>query len=171
MCFFSLHYLLRNLHECNFSISLYFFSFSLQYLDVRDTPIQDSDIQCFNITYSLRELLLECPKYMREREKSQQNRELNSISIDEQKKSDNEKVKSNDLDVIDDESSDSEDDVEENEEEKLKTNSPTTSSSNQFVEFVVQNGSWTMNTGNIPDDAYQRREVNGLRYLISVSDG
>lgn len=140
-------------------------------MDVRDTPIQDSDIQCFNITYSLRELLLECPKYMRNSEKSKQNNESVNDLNDKQKKSDNEVDKINDLDFINNESSDSEDEVEQNDEEKLKANTPSTSSSNQFVEFVVQNGSWTMNTGNIPDDAYQRREVNGLRYLISVSDG
>lgn len=30
-------------------------------MDVRDTPISDSDIQCFNITSTLREILMECP--------------------------------------------------------------------------------------------------------------
>lgn len=33
----------------------------LESLDIRDTPISDSDIQCFNITTTLRELLMECP--------------------------------------------------------------------------------------------------------------
>uniref|UniRef100_A0A1B0DBC3 Uncharacterized protein n=1 Tax=Phlebotomus papatasi TaxID=29031 RepID=A0A1B0DBC3_PHLPP len=33
----------------------------LERLDVRETPISDSDIQCFNVTTTLRELLLERP--------------------------------------------------------------------------------------------------------------
>lgn len=35
-------------------------------MDVRDTPISDSDIQCFNITLTLREILLDCPAELRE---------------------------------------------------------------------------------------------------------
>lgn len=35
---------------------------SLEVLDVRETPVTDSDIQCFNMTKSLKELRLECPK-------------------------------------------------------------------------------------------------------------
>ncbi|GAB0088388.1 uncharacterized protein DMENIID0001_027930 [Sergentomyia squamirostris] len=34
----------------------------LERLDVRETPISDSDIQCFNVTVTLKELLLEQPK-------------------------------------------------------------------------------------------------------------
>lgn len=34
-------------------------------MDVRDTPITDSDIQCFNITSTLREMLLDCPDSLR----------------------------------------------------------------------------------------------------------
>lgn len=37
----------------------------LESLDIRDTPISDSDIQCFNITTTLRELLMECPVDLR----------------------------------------------------------------------------------------------------------
>lgn len=37
----------------------------LQYLDVRDTPITDSDIQCFNVTSTLREILMDCPDSLR----------------------------------------------------------------------------------------------------------
>lgn len=103
---------------------------------------------------------------MRHNQKAQQNCDPNEVQRNK-KKFDS----SNDLDYVDEESSDSEDEVE-NKEEKLKNDSlSSNNASNQFVEFVVQNGSWTMNTGNIPDDAYQRREVNGLRYMISVSDG
>lgn len=40
--------------------------FSFKYLDVRDTPISDSDIQCFNITSTLREILMDCPVEFRE---------------------------------------------------------------------------------------------------------
>lgn len=35
-------------------------------MDVRDTPISDSDIQCFNITTTLREILMDCPQKSRE---------------------------------------------------------------------------------------------------------
>lgn len=142
-------------------------------MDLRETPITDSDIQCFNIIKSLRELLLECPKHMRESPKPQEQAELggSAESEDDENKEREENEDSNDLDS--EESSDSEDDNEDR-EEKLKSDSPSTATSGQFVEFVVQNGSWTMmNTGNIPEEAYQRRgrELNGLRYLISVSDG
>ncbi|XP_058832426.1 uncharacterized protein LOC131690563 [Topomyia yanbarensis] len=37
----------------------------LEILDLRDTPISDSDVSCFNIVQSLKELLLECPEYLR----------------------------------------------------------------------------------------------------------
>ncbi|XP_039444174.1 uncharacterized protein LOC120424181 [Culex pipiens pallens] len=37
----------------------------LETLDLRDTPISDSDVSCFNIVQSLKELLLECPEYLR----------------------------------------------------------------------------------------------------------
>lgn len=35
---------------------------ALEVLDVRETPVSDSDIQCFNMTKSLKELRLQCPK-------------------------------------------------------------------------------------------------------------
>lgn len=35
---------------------------TLEVLDVRNTPVTDSDIQCFNMTKSLRELRLQCPE-------------------------------------------------------------------------------------------------------------
>lgn len=35
-------------------------------MDIRDTPICDSDIQCFNITSTLREILMDCPAELRE---------------------------------------------------------------------------------------------------------
>lgn len=41
-------------------------SLDFQYLDVRDTPISDSDIQCFNITSTLREILMDCPVQFRD---------------------------------------------------------------------------------------------------------
>lgn len=34
-------------------------------MDVRDTPISDSDIQCFNVTSTLREILMDCPVGLR----------------------------------------------------------------------------------------------------------
>lgn len=34
-------------------------------MDIRDTPIADSDIQCFNITLTLREILMDCPAELR----------------------------------------------------------------------------------------------------------
>ncbi|KAJ6637942.1 hypothetical protein Bhyg_10673, partial [Pseudolycoriella hygida] len=37
----------------------------LESLDIRNTPISDSDIQCFNITTTLKELLMECPENLR----------------------------------------------------------------------------------------------------------
>lgn len=38
----------------------------LEVLDLRNTPVSDSDIQCFNITSTLKELLLECPRNLRD---------------------------------------------------------------------------------------------------------
>lgn len=34
-------------------------------MDVRETPISDSDIQCFNITTTLREIQMDCPAIIR----------------------------------------------------------------------------------------------------------
>nr|XP_040223003.2 uncharacterized protein LOC120949644 [Anopheles coluzzii] len=38
---------------------------NLEILDLRDTPISDSDVSCFNIVRSLKELKLECPDHLR----------------------------------------------------------------------------------------------------------
>lgn len=48
------------------SISTRFGFKKLEELDVRDTPISDSDIQCFNVTLTLKTLLLECPEDLRD---------------------------------------------------------------------------------------------------------
>lgn len=40
----------------------------LEVLDLRNTPVSDSDIQCFNVTSTLKELLLECPEKLRRRQ-------------------------------------------------------------------------------------------------------
>lgn len=45
----------------------------LESLDIRDTPISDSDIQCFNITTTLRELLMECPVDLRNQSTTRSN--------------------------------------------------------------------------------------------------
>lgn len=37
----------------------------LEVLDLRDTPISDSDVSCFNIVQTLKVLLLECPEHLR----------------------------------------------------------------------------------------------------------
>ncbi|XP_055906653.1 uncharacterized protein LOC129941911 [Eupeodes corollae] len=39
----------------------------LEHLDVRDTPITDSDLQCFNAVLTLKELLLQCPVRLRKK--------------------------------------------------------------------------------------------------------
>lgn len=56
-----------NLKDCvpYCSVSARFGFKCLEVLDVRDTPISDSDIQCFNVTKTLRELYLDCPTYLR----------------------------------------------------------------------------------------------------------
>lgn len=41
---------------------------------MRNTPVTDSDIQCFNITKNLRELYLDCPTYLRNIQLSNTNR-------------------------------------------------------------------------------------------------
>lgn len=46
---------------------------SLEVLDVRETPVTDSDIQCFNITKSLKELRMQCPKVSEKKEVIEQN--------------------------------------------------------------------------------------------------
>lgn len=40
---------------------------ALEVLDVRNTPVTDSDIQCFNMTKSLKELRLQCPERAKEK--------------------------------------------------------------------------------------------------------
>lgn len=62
-----------NLKECvpYGSIATRFGFRKLEVLDVRDTPISDSDIQCFNITLTLKVLFLECPEDLRDPETSQ----------------------------------------------------------------------------------------------------
>lgn len=41
---------------------------TLEVLDVRETPVTDSDIQCFNMTKNLKELRLQCPKMPEKKE-------------------------------------------------------------------------------------------------------
>lgn len=47
---------------------------SLEVLDVRETPVTDSDIQCFNMTKSLKELRLQCPKTPEKKEDAEKER-------------------------------------------------------------------------------------------------
>lgn len=41
-----------------------------KYLDIRDTPIADSDVQCFNVCSTLREILMDCPIALRDNDGS-----------------------------------------------------------------------------------------------------
>lgn len=58
----------------------------LESLDIRDTPISDSDIQCFNITSTLRELLMECPIDLRNQSSARSSSccDLESVNEDEE---------------------------------------------------------------------------------------
>lgn len=51
-------------------------------MDVRDTPITDSDIQCFNITTTLREILMDCPVAFRDHYASTDEYEIPSDTDD-----------------------------------------------------------------------------------------
>uniref|UniRef100_A0A182QU68 F-box domain-containing protein n=1 Tax=Anopheles farauti TaxID=69004 RepID=A0A182QU68_9DIPT len=56
-----------NIKECvpYASLATRFGFKKLEVLDLRDTPISDSDVSCFNIVHSLKELRLECPEHLR----------------------------------------------------------------------------------------------------------
>lgn len=54
---------------------------NFQWLDIRDTQVCDSDIQCFNITTSLREILMECPAHLR-RKKTDPNSSEATVEAD-----------------------------------------------------------------------------------------
>lgn len=56
---------------------------ALEVLDVRETPVTDSDIQCFNMTKSLKELRLQCPKVPEPKEETAEKERANTENVSE----------------------------------------------------------------------------------------
>ena len=161
-----------------------------QTLDVRDTPVSDSDIQCFNVTGTLRELLLECPEDLRKCPDSPgaQNQPKNNDSDDDSSsdesaddvdlededesmtkpwdKNDDEPIKTESEDEdnsLDDDSDDEDDD---------SKDSRTRGNQSQVIQVILQDGNLEqVNNDPLQDNNFQVREMNGIRYMFGVING
>lgn len=163
-----------------------------QYLDVRDTPIADSDIQCFNITATLREILLDCPIALRKPSDSSSSDDENSLQSDDDDKDGDSitiKFKANSgedqhrNDAIDSSeteselSSDSEDGDSDDDAAKANANDGEEQMPQQhahFIQVVLQNGR-LLNVNaerSVVDNDNRVRELHsGLRCVIGIING
>lgn len=166
-------------------------------MDIRDTPISDSDIQCFNITSTLREILMECPEDLRDKRKQEtvnrlsdaDDKELQIKSLsnrleksqskcDQEQQNVNErKYGDSDVETGSDFSKDgSEDDDNFDEDDKSnKTNNIAaagSSTQNHFIQVIIHDGNLVnVNNDRIMGEEYRLREINGLRYMVGVVNG
>lgn len=171
----------------NQAVVLIFFSFVIIYqtLDIRDTQVTDSDIQCFNVTTSLREILMECPLQLRDKA-SDKNPSDATAGNDAEPSSSKDIVKSQtkstDSDVETGSETDGEDSDEEEEEvvddkngvNEENANAAAAGSSNQnhYIQVIIHDGNLVnVNNGQIPADQMQRARANGLRYMVGVVNG
>lgn len=152
----------------------------MQSLDVRETALSDSDIQCFNITTTLRELLLECPSNLREPVYDDSNKDSTD---DEGSNNDTEDddIHNNPLKSFDSESilstseeennangdSDSDDDDDDdNDQPDDNVQAEAAPPQNHFIHVFVRNG----NMEDVNNDT-RMRELNNLRYMVGVLNG
>lgn len=163
---------------------------NFQTLDIRDTQVSDSDIQCFNITMSLREILMECPPNLRDTVTPDKNEAVAVANQRECEASTSKEVieqstatanKTTDSDVetgseMDGEDSEEEDDDDiaddkngANEENGNENGSAASSSQNHYIQVIIHEGNLlNVNNGQIPSDQMQRARANGLRYMVGL---
>lgn len=158
-------------------------------MDFRDTPVSDSDIQCFNITTTLREILLECPPNLRDKS-SDKNPSESVANNDEPEAGPSKDIvenatptaeKSTESDVetgseLDGEESEDEsvaDDKNGAHDENANDNdSAACSNQNHYIQVIIHDGNLVnVNNGHIPTDQMQRSRANGLRYMVGVVNG
>lgn len=165
---------------------------NFQFLDIRDTQVSDSDIQCFNITTSLREILMECPPNLRE--KASDKNPSEAVADGEAKAGCSkdivetpaptttaaENAAESDIETGSEmEGEDSEEEVEVPEgangaKEKNGNENGAAASSNQnhYIQVIIHDGNlMNVNNGHIPADQMQRARANGLRYMVGVVNG
>lgn len=124
-------------------------------MDIRDTPVSDSDIQCFNITTTLRELYIECPQHLREPKFVDSNKDStddddSSDDDDDTTNSDNKVKNSDDTESIlptDEESnrenseiSDAEEDEEKPDDVGQTDGAAGSTSQNHFIHVYLRDG-------------------------------
>lgn len=168
---------------------LHFHSIIFQSLDVRDTQVSDSDIQCFNITSSLREILMECPPHLREKVSDKNPSEAiandavgagsskdivenSTATADKSTESDIETGSEMDGEDSDDEEDGADDKNGANEENANENGSAASSNQNHYIQVIIQDGNLVnVNNGHIPSDQMNRAIGNGLRYMVGVVNG
>lgn len=130
-------------------------------MDVRDTGITDSDLQCFNVVHSLRELLLECPANKRAHAAA-----VNDNESDHRYKTPNDAIpdaKGNDLDnSSDNDNDDGDDDSDDDSPERP----------NDRIATASNESNGNANIANLEVTPLQRREYNGfVCYVGTMNDG
>lgn len=159
-------------------------------LDIRDTEVSDSDIQCFNITTSLREILMECPPRFRgsapndnPNEKSTDNepeagpsKNINDKSIDSIDSSpDSDVDTSSDMDTDDDsEELELSEEIVRPKEENANGNGSAATPRNlgHFIQVIIRDGNVVdLANGHISSDQEHRSRASGLRYMVGVVNG
>lgn len=148
-------------------------------MDIRDTPVTDSDIQCFNITTTLRELLMECPEHLREPATAAATAADTESSDSEFEAEDEYKDTARDQNIIDDylvSDGDSDDDDEMYDKKNGGVNkegegsrSSGSCSGSHVIQVILQNG--ILNQVRSLDNEYRIREINGVRYMVGVVNG
>lgn len=156
-------------------------------MDIRDTPVSDSDIQCFNITTTLRELYIECPQHLREPKFVDSNKDStddddSSDDDDDTTNSDNKVKNSDDTESIlptDEESnrenseiSDAEEDEEKPDDVGQTDGAAGSTSQNHFIHVYLRDGNLVnVNNERVLRNDYQMREIHGIRYMVGVLNG
>lgn len=132
-----------------------------QTLDVRQTPITDSDLQCFNLVYSLRELYLECPTNSRHAS----NNHTENVSID----TDSSSPKTEPSELTSEEDLDSEDDDGEEDNTKKPCNRIASSEEalpeHSIISVSLMGNNSANNSGQIQ---LEERNINGIQCFVSV---
>lgn len=153
--------------------------------------MSDSDIQCFNITTSLREILMECPPHLRE--KASDKNPSEAVADGEAKAGCSKDIvespapanttadKSAESDVETGSEMEGEDSEEEevpegangaNEENGNDNGAAASSNQNHYIQVIIHDGNLiNVNNGHIPSDQMQRARANGLRYMVGVVNG
>lgn len=144
--------------------------------------MSDSDILCFNVTTTLREILMECPPHLRDKT-SNGNPNVAAVENDaaagsskaiaESSTAKPEQSTESDVETGSEmDGEDSEEEEENIEDDKNDANAIGEGSAASLIELIIQDGNLVnVSNGHIRSDQEQRTRANGLRYMVGVVNG